>query len=106
VVETGFSSGVLTDQADTGHAARLRALAAKQAPTAPDPVQQAQQAAKSGAPDAALDLGIAYFNAGNHAAAVQNIAPLATSSATPDGALAQLWLIYVNGKVSEARNGA
>jgi hypothetical protein len=104
VLETAFASGLLNNQTDAGHAARLRALAAKQSATAPvsaaSAVDEAQASAKAGDPDGALNLGIAYDSQGNRTAAAQTFETIAAapsaSPSDPDVALAQLWLIYVN----------
>jgi hypothetical protein len=103
VIEAGFSAGILNDQIDAGHAARLRALAAKQAASSPvtpaSLLAGAQSARNAGDPDGALDLAIAYSNAGNRAAAIQSfknlLAAPAASPSDPDQALARLWLIHV-----------
>ncbi len=95
VIESGFASGVLTAQTDAGHAARLRVLAAKQAATSP--------ASANGDPDGALATGIAYENAGNHAAAAQSFETLiSVSRSDPETAVARLWLIYVDHKTNGA----
>jgi hypothetical protein len=94
VIESGFASGVLTNQTDNGHAARLRALAAQQAAAAP--VSPASATGQAGDPDAALHLGIAYARQGNHAAAVASFQSIAAATPSdPDAALARLWLIYL-----------
>lgn len=105
VIEAGFSAGILNNQIDAGHAARLRALAAKQAASSPTTpaslVAGAQSAKNAGDPDGALDLGIAYSNAGNRAAAIKSfenlLATPAASPSDPDAALARLWLIHAEG---------
>lgn len=108
VIEKGFASGVLNDKTDAGHAARLRALAAKQAAAAQAAAAQANavrlalQSQKSGDPDQALNLGIAYCDAGDRAAAAASFSKLAMSSSAPgpDTALARLWLIYAERKTA------
>lgn len=110
VIERGFSSGILNDQTDGGHAARLRALAAKQAAAAPaspaSKLAQAQADQNSVDPDKVLDLGIAFENAGDNAAAAQHFKTLESASLSdPDTALARLWLIYVD-DATNTPNGA
>jgi hypothetical protein len=78
VLDAGFAKGVLTAQTDAGHAARLQALAAKQAS-----VTQA-----STAPASVLDQAIA---AGRGFDKVPGYAE--GSLDTPQAALARLWVI-------------
>jgi hypothetical protein len=95
VITQGFAIGVLNDATDAGHAARLKTLTAKDNATGPQtPAAFVAQAKSGGSP---LDLGIAYFNAGDTANAiaafhaVQGSGPVTLSS--PESALASLWEI-------------
>ncbi len=95
VIRQGFASGVLNDATDAGHASRLKALAAKNN-TAPQltPADVIQHAKSGGSP---MDLGFAYFSAGDTANAIRTFngihgaGPVALSN--PEAALALLWEI-------------
>lgn len=98
VMEKGFAAGILTDQTDGGHAARLRALAAKDA--AAKPAATAIQQAKAGGrtPDAELDLGVADAEAGQTQAALaafRNVIAASPPADSPAAGLARLWSIYL-----------
>jgi tetratricopeptide (TPR) repeat protein len=95
VITKGFASGVLNDATDAGHASRLKALAAKNdAAPQPTPADFIQQAKSGGSQ---LDLGFAYFSAGDTANAIRTFngihgaGPDALSN--PEAALALLWEI-------------
>jgi len=90
VIDAGFAAGVLTDQTDAGHAARLRTLA--------DTDSAQPKATPTDAPAATdpLDQGYAAFAAADSQAA---IADFKTAAASPDhfaAALARLWEIRAN----------
>jgi hypothetical protein len=89
VLAEGFSAHILSPAADSGHAARLRSLLAAD-PPAP------------AAPQSALDLAIAAFEAGGTSAAVAafNRIAAAAPAASPDAALARLWAIRAQRPVS------
>jgi Flp pilus assembly protein TadD len=93
VISKGFSSGVLNDTTDSGHASRLRMLAAKNINTSlKTPADFVQQAKVGGSQ---LDLGIAYLNAGDTANAIktfQNIQD--ANSSNSESSLAFLWKIH------------
>jgi hypothetical protein len=95
VIRQGFASGVLNDATDSGHAGRLRALAEKNSASAPEtPADYIQKAKSSGAP---LDLGIAYFNAGDTENAIKTFQGIQGGQpgvlTNPESALALLWEI-------------
>ncbi len=95
VIDQGFSSGVLNNNTDSGHASRLKTLAAKDASAAPQtPADFIQQAKTGGTP---LDIGIAYFKAGDTASAVKTFQSIqndeANALSNPVSALAVLWQI-------------
>jgi tetratricopeptide (TPR) repeat protein len=95
VISAGFSSGVLNDTTDSGHASRLKTLAAKNNAASPQTPADFIQQAKTGGSQ--LDLGIVYFNVGDTANAIktfqgiQGTEPGALSN--PESALALLWEI-------------
>jgi len=95
VIRQGFASGILNDATDAGHASRLQALAAKDnAAPQPTPADFIEQAKTGGS---RLDLGFAYFNAGDTANAIKTFngihggGPVTLSD--PQAALALLWEI-------------
>jgi hypothetical protein len=101
VIAQGFASGVLTDATDTGHAGRLKALAAKDSANAPQtPADFIVQAKTGGSP---LDQGIAYFKAGDAANAVKLFQGIQAAQpaalANPESALALLWEIRAQNAV-------
>ncbi len=90
VLEAAFANGILTNQTDAGHAARLCALAAKQAAS----TQPVPASVNPADPDSVLNQGIADYRQGNRSQAAQAFKTLASgASADPDAALARLWLI-------------
>jgi tetratricopeptide (TPR) repeat protein len=95
VIRQGFASGVLNDATDSGHASRLKTLAAKNSTSAPQTPADDIQRAKSS--DAQLDLGIAYLNAGDTENAIKTFRNIQGEQpgvlSNPESALALLWEI-------------
>jgi hypothetical protein len=95
VIMQGFASGVLNDATDAGHASRLKALAVKN-DTSPQPTPaNFIQEAKTGGSQ--LDLGFAYFTAGDKANAIRTFNGIHSAGpdplSNPEAALALLWEI-------------
>lgn len=95
VIRQGFASGILNDATDSGHASRLKTLAAKNVASPPQtPVDDIQKAKSAGAQ---LDLGIAYLNAGETENAIETFQSLQGGQtgvlSNPQSALALLWEI-------------
>jgi hypothetical protein len=89
VIDAGFSSGVLDAQTDAGHTARLKKLL-----DGPNPAAASASADKSPLAEAA-----AAAEAGNKQLAVTQFKSVPgyaqASLATPDAALARLWVIHI-----------
>jgi len=96
VIAQGFSSGVLNDGTDSGHASRLQHLAAKNAAQSPQTPADYLQQAKTGGSQ--LDIGIAYLAAGDKANAIKTFQSLQGAQqgnlSNPASALALLWEIH------------
>jgi hypothetical protein len=90
ILPQGFSSGVLTDTTDAGHAARLRTLA--------DTKAAAATSAEFAAPSP-IDSGFAAYQAGNANGAIAEFKKTEGYSEgiviNPTSALARLWVICV-----------
>lgn len=101
VIRQGFASGVLNDGTDAGHASRLKTLAAKNSANAPQTPADDIQTAKSGG--AQLDLGIAYFNAGDTPNAIKTFQSVQAGQtgvlSNPESGLALLWEIRARNTV-------
>jgi tetratricopeptide (TPR) repeat protein len=96
VIRQGFTSGILNGATDSGHASRLKTLAAKNVASPPQtPVDDIQKAKSAGAQ---LDLGIAYLNAGDTENAIKTFQNIQAGKAgvlsNPQSALALLWEIH------------
>jgi tetratricopeptide (TPR) repeat protein len=95
VISQGFASGVLNASADAGHASRLQALAAKNNAASPQTPADFIQHAKTGGSQ--LDLGFAYFTAGDTANAIRTFNSIhgagSVALSNPEAALALLWEI-------------